>query len=79
RVSRLSNSKLRLHDLRKYGSSYLRDMGVDYYIVERVLNHKMTSLDQTYIHTSVFGIIRNELEKWHDELQNVETYIGSEQ
>jgi integrase len=71
RVSRLSNSKLRLHDLRKYGSSYLRDMGVDYYIVERILNHKMTALDRTYIHTSVFGIIRNELEKWHDELQIV--------
>jgi integrase len=67
RVSSLSNSKLRLHDLRKYGSSYLRDLGVDYYIVERVLNHKMTTLDQTYIHTSVFGIIGIELEKWHCE------------
>jgi integrase len=70
-VSRHSHSKLRLHDLRKYGSSYLRDMGVDYYIVERILNHKMTTLDQTYIHTSVFGIVRNELEKWHYELQIV--------
>ena len=67
RVARISNSKMRLHDLRKYGSSYLRDMGVDYYIVERILNHKMTTLDQTYIHTSVFSIVRNELEKWHDE------------
>jgi integrase len=67
RVSRVSNSKIRLHDLRKYGSSYLRDMGVDYYIVERILNHKMTTLDQTYIHTSVFGVVRSELEKWHDE------------
>lgn len=67
-ISRHSNSKLRLHDLRKYGSSYLRDMGVDYYIVERILNHKMTTLDQTYIHTSVFNIIRGELEEWHDEI-----------
>jgi integrase len=67
RVTRLSNSKFRLHDLRKYGSSYLRDMSVDYYIVERILNHKMTTLDQTYIHTSVFSIIRNALEKWHGE------------
>jgi integrase len=71
RVSRLSNSKLRLHDLRKYGSSYLRDMGVDYYIVERILNHKMTTLDQTYIHTSVFSIVRNELEEWHGEFLKV--------
>jgi integrase len=67
RVAKISNSKIRLHDLRKFGSSYLRDMGVDYYIVERILNHKMTTLDQTYIHTSVFSIVRNELEKWHDE------------
>jgi integrase len=67
-ISRHSNSKLRLHDLRKYGSSYLRDMEVDYYVVERILNHKMTALDRTYIHTSVFKIIRGELEKWHDEI-----------
>jgi hypothetical protein len=32
------------------------------------LNHKMTALDRTYIHTSVFKIIRGELEKWHDEI-----------
>ncbi|PKH00571.1 hypothetical protein CXF95_03365 [Paraglaciecola sp. MB-3u-78] len=43
-------------------------MGVDYYIVERILNHKMTQLDQTYIHTSTSMIIRRELEKWHNEI-----------
>ena len=63
-----TNGKFSLHDLRKYGSSYLRDMGVDYYIVERILNHKMTQLDQTYIHTSTSAIIRKELERWHIEL-----------
>ncbi|MDU0355800.1 tyrosine-type recombinase/integrase [Paraglaciecola aquimarina] len=67
KVAVLSQKQFSLHDLRKYGSSYLRDMGVDYYIVERILNHKMTVLDQTYIHTSVFNIVRKELEKWHDE------------
>jgi integrase len=54
-----------LHDLRKYGSTYLRDMGVDYYIVERILNHRKTHLDATYIHTSSQKIIRQVMEEWH--------------
>lgn len=68
KLAKLTNKQFSLHDLRKYGSSFLRDMGVDYYIVERILNHKMTTLDQTYIHTSVFGIVRKELKKWHDAI-----------
>jgi integrase len=66
-LAKLSKKQFSLHDLRKYGSSYLRDMGVDYYIVERILNHKMTTLDQTYIHTSVSSIVRYKLEQWHSE------------
>jgi hypothetical protein len=61
-----TNSKFRLHDLRKFGSTSLRDMGTDYYIVERILNHKMTLLDQTYIQTSSRKIITESLNKWHE-------------
>ena len=60
-----TNSKFRLHDLRKLGSTSLRDMGTDYYIVERILNHKMTLLDQTYIQTSSRKINTDSLSKWH--------------
>jgi integrase len=75
KLAKLANRQFSLHDLRKYGSSYLRDMAVDYYIVERVLNHKMTTLDQTYIHTSTSKIMRNELEKWHSTfLKNGHTF-----
>lgn len=63
-----SQGQFRLHDLRKYGSSYLRDLGVDYYAVERILNHKKTALDQTYIHTSLQGVLERAFEKWHDVL-----------
>ena len=70
KLAKLTNKQFSLHDLRKYGSSYLRDMGVDYFIVERILNHKMTTLDQTYIHTSTSIIIRRELEEWHGEMKN---------
>ncbi|MEP1446181.1 MAG: tyrosine-type recombinase/integrase [Paraglaciecola sp.] len=63
-----TSGKFRLHDLRKFGSTSLRDMGTDYYIVERILNHKMTQLDQTYIQTSSRKIIAESLEKWHQEV-----------
>ncbi|WP_340676856.1 tyrosine-type recombinase/integrase [Paraglaciecola sp.] len=76
KIDLLSQKQFSLHDLRKYGSSYLRDMGVDYYIVERILNHNMTILDQTYIHTSTAAIIRRELGKWHCEMINQQMPIG---
>jgi integrase len=60
-----NNGEFTLHDLRKYGSSYLRDLGSDYYIVERILNHRKTQLDATYIHTTSQKIIRQVLEKWY--------------
>jgi len=63
-----TDGKYRLHDLRKFGSTLLKDMGVDYYIVERILNHKMTRLDQTYIQTSSRNIITDSLNVWHRDL-----------
>tara|TARA_R110001583_G_scaffold17299_1_gene70102 strand:+ start:352 stop:1521 length:1170 start_codon:yes stop_codon:yes gene_type:complete len=63
-----TDGKYRLHDLRKFGSTSLRDLGTDYYIVERILNHKMTQLDQTYIQTSSKKIIEDSLNKWHQGL-----------
>jgi integrase len=60
-----TDGKFRLHDLRKFGSTSLRDMGTDYYIVERILNHKMTQLDQTYIQTTSRRIITDCLNEWH--------------
>ena len=69
KLALLTDKQFSLHDLRKYGSSQLRDMGVDYYIVERILNHKMTQLDETYIHTSSSGIIRQALSGWHEKLK----------
>ena len=64
-LQQANKGEFTLHDLRKYGSTYLRDMGVDYYIVERILNHRKTQLDATYIHTSSQKIIRQVMEKWH--------------
>lgn len=65
-----TQNKFRLHDLRKFGSTLLRDIGTDYYIVERILNHKMTQLDQTYIQTTSSKIIFDRLNEWHQEIFN---------
>ena len=68
KIAQQTNNKFRLHDLRKYGSTALRDMGTDYYIVERILNHKMTSLDHTYIQTTSWRVIEKGLSDWHQML-----------
>ena len=63
-ISLYSRKRLRLHDLRKFGSSSLRDSGADYYLVERIMNHRKTVLDETYIHTSLQIPMRKVLERW---------------
>ena len=64
-------SRGRFHDLRKYGSTYLRDSGVDYYLVERLLNHKKTNLDATYIHTTLRTPLMKVIEYWHRDINEV--------
>jgi integrase len=68
RIMKASKGRFTLHDLRKYGSTYLRDSGVDYYLVERLLNHKKTHLDSTYIHTTLRKPLKEAIEFWHKKL-----------
>lgn len=71
RVMKASKGRFTLHDLRKYGSTYLRDSGVDYYLVERLLNHKKTHLDATYIHTTLRAPLMEVIEYWHRNISEV--------
>ncbi|MCZ4239643.1 tyrosine-type recombinase/integrase [Alteromonas macleodii] len=71
RVMKASRGRFTLHDLRKYGSTYLRDSGVDYYLVERLLNHKKTNLDATYIHTTLRTPLMKVIEYWHRDINEV--------
>ena len=70
RIMKASKGKFTLHDLRKYGSTYLRDSGVDYYLVERLLNHKKTHLDSTYIHTTLRKPLMEIIKYWHSKLDD---------
>ncbi|PHS56669.1 MAG: hypothetical protein COB03_06830 [Alteromonas sp.] len=71
RIMKASKGKFTLHDLRKYGSTYLRDSGVDYYLVERLLNHKKTHLDATYIHTTLRAPLMEVIEYWHRNINEI--------
>ena len=70
RIMKASRGRFTLHDLRKYGSTYLRDSGVDYYLVERLLNHKKTHLDATYIHTTLRQPMMDAVDLWHSKITN---------
>ena len=56
------------HDLRKCARSCWADLGVDYMVAERLLNHALSKLDQAYIHTYVEQQKREALTTWHSEL-----------
>jgi integrase len=68
RIMKASKGRFTLHDLRKYGSTYLRDSGIDYYLVERLLNHKKTNLDATYIHTTLRAPLMEVIKYWHSQI-----------
>ena len=70
RIANQSKRTMSFHDLRKYGSSYMRDQGTDYYLVERLLNHQKTALDNTYIHTSLQSPLRHALARWHEAIDD---------
>jgi len=67
-VRKVSDSNWRAHDVRKLARTEWADLGIDYHIAERLLNHKMSKLDQTYIHTSTEKAKREALERYHEWL-----------
>ena len=63
-VTRISGGHWSSHDLRKLARTCWADLGIDYMVSERLLNHAMTKLDQAYIHTCG-GAKRAAIEKYH--------------
>lgn len=64
----MSGGKWTSHDLRKLARTCWADLGIDYMISERLLNHSMTRLDETYIHTYADNKKREALTSYHDFL-----------
>lgn len=56
------------HDLRKVARTVWADLGVDYMVSELLLNHALSKLDKTYVHTFVEAKKREALTRYHDWL-----------
>lgn len=70
-VRTVSRGNWTAHDLRKLARSCWADIGIDYMIAERLLNHALSKLDQAYIHTHVENQKRNALTLWHKKLEQI--------
>lgn len=53
------------HDLRKLARTCWADLGVDFYVGEALLNHKLRGVTAAYIHTTLETKKREALEQWH--------------
>jgi len=60
-----SNGEWTSHDCRKLARTRLADLGVDKFVGERILNHKLSDLDQAYIHTTTESLKREALQTYH--------------
>ena len=60
-----SGARWHSHDLRKLARTTWADLGVEYLAGELLLNHALSKLDRTYIHTYAERQILDALERWH--------------
>lgn len=64
----ISNKQWTSHSLRKVASSTLLDLGVQDFVRDIILNHALTDLKKTYIHTYVEKQVKEALNLWHHYL-----------
>lgn len=65
---KISGGKWSSHDLRKLMRDCLADLGVDYFIGERLINHSLGKVSETYLTRDVMDRCREALERWHARL-----------
>ena len=66
---RLGIEDVRVHDLRRTASSNMSALGVPKHVRERVLNHSLGRLDQSYDLYEYLSEKRQALTKWSERLQ----------
>lgn len=64
----VSGGKWSSHDLRKLMRDCLADLGVDFFIGERLINHSLGKVSETYLTRDVMERCRESLERWHARL-----------
>lgn len=65
-IRAVSKGRFSAHDLRKAARSAWAEIGVDYWVAERLLNHKPKGLDLVYIHADSLKLKREALELYHN-------------
>lgn len=73
-IQAVSGRQWTAHDLRKLARTCWADLGVDYMVGEMLLNHALSKLDRTYIHTYVEKQIVEALKKYHDFLTDFNVF-----
>lgn len=63
------------HHCRKLARTCLADLGVDLFVGERILNHKLKGLEQAYVHTTTENLKRQALEAYHAWLDDKGFFI----
>ena len=74
-VKQLSGGQWTAHDLRKLARTIWADSGVDYMIAEMLLNHKLSKIDQAYIHTYAEQQKRKALNQYHSQLLHLGFFL----
>tara|TARA_Y100001954_G_C15409478_1_gene406756 strand:- start:55 stop:591 length:537 start_codon:yes stop_codon:yes gene_type:complete len=67
-VREASKRKFSAHDIRKLARSVWATVGIDYWVAERLLNHKQKGLDLVYIKADSMDVKRKALEQYHEWL-----------
>lgn len=77
-IQQVSGRNWTAHDLRKLARTIWADLGVDYMVGEILLNHALSKLDRTYIHTYVERQLEEALEKYHAYLATFNVFLSEE-
>ena len=67
-IKQSAKGRYRSHDLRKLARSTWAEMGIDYWVAERLVNHKQKRQDQAYIMADAFEVKLAALQAYHDKL-----------
>ncbi|MDX1538843.1 tyrosine-type recombinase/integrase [Arsukibacterium sp.] len=69
-IRSVSKGRFSAHDLRKAARSAWAELGIDYWVAERLLNHKPKGLDLVYIQADSLKLKREALERYHNWIFN---------
>ena len=75
-VTSIAKGKWTAHDLRKLARTAWQDLGTDYMVCEFLLNHTLSGLNKTYIHTHAEAQKKECLKKYHKAISLIENYAS---